>query len=334
MIEINIKNNGIPKYQQIIDSIITGIERGELQKYAKIPSLSYMMKTYDLSQDTVLNAYNHLKSQGIISSQVGKGYFISKTHLVHKQKILVVFDNFTPYKEDLYNAMVTSLGNKGELDLFFHHNKPELFKQIVSNAKGNYTSYVIMPTLIKNLDESVLATLPVKNVYLLDRTSDELAKRYPFVCQNFENDIYKEFKRNSKRIIKFKQIQFVSSNKRSHILLIEKGLQRFTEECSMRFKSNNFDDTFQINPNELIVCLSDRHLVKIILWAQEKQLVIGKDFGIISYNETELKQVVGNGISTISTDFTEMGNSIIDIVLKKKRDRKYNKTTLNIRKSI
>ena len=36
-------------------------------------------------------------------------------------------------------------------------------------------------------------------------------------------------------------------------------------------------------------------------------LVIGKQVGIISYNETPLKKIILNGITTISTDFEAMG---------------------------
>ena len=36
-------------------------------------------------------------------------------------------------------------------------------------------------------------------------------------------------------------------------------------------------------------------------------LRIGADVGVISYNDSLLKQVIGGGISTLSTDFARMG---------------------------
>ena len=82
--KIEFKEGGIPKYQQIINQILAEIRNEELVVGSIIPSLNKMKKQYDLSQDTVLKAYNILKAQGIITSQVGKGYIISKTDIDKK----------------------------------------------------------------------------------------------------------------------------------------------------------------------------------------------------------------------------------------------------------
>ncbi len=37
------------------------------------------------------------------------------------------------------------------------------------------------------------------------------------------------------------------------------------------------------------------------------KLELGQQVGVISYNETPLKKIISNGITTISTDFKEMG---------------------------
>lgn len=39
----------------------------------------------------------------------------------------------------------------------------------------------------------------------------------------------------------------------------------------------------------------------------ETKLEVGKQVGVISYNETPLKKIILNGITTISTDFHLMG---------------------------
>ena len=43
--------------------------------------------------------------------------------------------------------------------------------------------------------------------------------------------------------------------------------------------------------------------------------------GIISYNETPLKKVVENGITTISTDFKAMGKLLANMILENKKVR-------------
>lgn len=53
--------------------------------------------------------------------------------------------------------------------------------------------------------------------------------------------------------------------------------------------------------------------------ARKKKLILGKDIGIISYNETPLKELLG--ITVISTDFKVMGETAAYMVLKNKKEK-------------
>jgi DNA-binding LacI/PurR family transcriptional regulator len=46
-----------------------------------------------------------------------------------------------------------------------------------------------------------------------------------------------------------------------------------------------------------------------------QKLQIGVDIGLISYNETPIKRLIGQGISTISTDFKQLGISAAELVM-------------------
>jgi DNA-binding LacI/PurR family transcriptional regulator len=61
--------------------------------------------------------------------------------------------------------------------------------------------------------------------------------------------------------------------------------------------------------------------VKLLNKVIQKKLVIGKDVGIISYNETPLKKFILNGITTISTDFEMMGRLAAELIRSKSKDR-------------
>ena len=45
------------------------------------------------------------------------------------------------------------------------------------------------------------------------------------------------------------------------------------------------------------------------------KMKIGKHVGVISYNETPLKKIILNGITTISTDFQVMGQKAAELIL-------------------
>ena len=187
MIDIN-KKIGIPKYQQIVFSIEKAIIRGKLNKGDQIPSINAIKEKHNLSRDTVLMAFNELKTRGIIQSVVGKGYYVTSENISVKQKVLLLFDELNSFKEDLYNAFINNLGEEVEVDIYFHHFNHNVFNKIIEDNIGDYTTYIIMPANLKGTDK-VLKKLPEGQVYILDQMPKELIK-FPGIYQNFEKDIY------------------------------------------------------------------------------------------------------------------------------------------------
>ncbi|HYQ58940.1 MAG TPA: GntR family transcriptional regulator, partial [Draconibacterium sp.] len=60
----------------------------------------------------------------------------------------------------------------------------------------------------------------------------------------------------------------------------------------------------------------------------------GKKFGVVSFNDTMLKEVVSGGITTISTDFKEMGKNLADMVLTHDKSKVRNKSRMIFRNSL
>lgn len=76
----NIKiNHGsiIPKYRQLADAILYGIENDMIEKERVLPSLHQLCVILDVSKNTIEKAYNTLKKAGIVQSVHGKGYIIA-----------------------------------------------------------------------------------------------------------------------------------------------------------------------------------------------------------------------------------------------------------------
>ena len=331
-IKIN-HNSEKPKYQQIIQSILEAIDRGELRMGDKLPSLNQLCKEFSLSQDTVLYAYNDLKSRGIIASTVGKGYFIVSitTHKTHK--IFLLFDTLTLYKESLYNTILEKFKNKGSVEIFFHHNNKKVFSNLIKEAAGNYSSYVIMPTLDKD-SEKVLENLPLKNVFLLDVGRDLLGHKYAYVCQRFEKDVYVCLKKGLKKLKKYNTLYLISPGNKLQYKEIQQGVEKFAKMNNFNYKTLNNIDNHEIRAKEAYLIINDIDLVNIIKMSNANNLLIGKDVGIISYNKSPLKEVMVNGITTISTDFEEMGNKVSDMILKNRRERIDNQVEFIIGRSL
>lgn len=66
-----------PKYKQIIESVISDIERNVLKKNEQLPSISELSEEYYLARDTVEKAYRELRERGFITSVQGKGYYVN-----------------------------------------------------------------------------------------------------------------------------------------------------------------------------------------------------------------------------------------------------------------
>ena len=75
----------------------------------------------------------------------------------------------------------------------------------------------------------------------------------------------------------------------------------------------------ELQSKDVYVTIQERDLVNLVRQVRAKNLELGKDIGIISYNETPLKELLG--ITVISTDFKAMGESAAYMVLKNKKEK-------------
>lgn len=329
---INIQeNSGIPKYKQIITSIEKQIQNGALKKDDKLPSINKVALEFNLSRDTILLAYDNLKKRGIIYAIFGKGYYIRSSEIDIKQRVFLLFDELNSFKEDLFNSFLLHMGKEAQIDIFFHHFNEKVFEKHITESNGNYTKYVIMPTSLKNAT-SCIAELPEKEVYILDQTNEDL-KQYPAVYQNFRKNIYNGLEKGKLRLKKYKKLILIFPGFREPVgikegFLLFADTYNFDNEVITEFKNRS------IQKGEVYIIPNDRDLVSVIEKSKTQQMELGKDFGIISYNETPLKKVVENGITTISTDFEAMGKIIAQMTSNSKKIQIENKSDLIIRNSL
>jgi DNA-binding transcriptional regulator YhcF (GntR family) len=329
---ISIKTNlGIPKYKQIVSSIEKAIEEGKLKKDERLPSINKVCLEFTLSRDTVLQAYEELKKRGIIYAVLGKGYYIKSTEVGIKQRIFLLFEELNIFKEDLYNAIIENIGKDVEVDIFFHHFNLKVFQKLINDSNGNYTKYIIMPTNLVGA-AAVIKTLPVNEIYILDQTNSEL-KSYPAVFQNHKKDIYDALLKGKYKIIKYKKLILIFPGYREPIGMRE-GFEKFCLDFIIEYEVITEFANREIKTGEVYIIPNDRDLVGVIEKSKNQNLKLGLDFGIISYNETPLKKVVENGITTISTDFTAMGKSMVQMILGGKKVQIENKCALIIRNSL
>lgn len=326
-----LKNRGLPIYKQIIFSIEKAIGENRMKINDKLPSINKVCLEFSLSRDTVLLAYDELKKRGIIYAIPGKGYYIKSIGITIKNKVFLLFDELNVFKENLYNSFIRNMGSDVQVDIYFHHFNVKVFQKLIEESNGNYTKYIIMPTNLQGI-APILNTLPAEEVYILDQTNPELA-HFPSISQNFVKDIYNALQKGLYRLDRYQKLILIFPGFREPIGM-KIGFEKFCIDYNFEYEIISEFNKLKINNGEVFIIPNDRDLVQVIEQSEIDNLKIGQDFGIISYNETPLKKVVANGITTISTNFEMMGEILAQMILENKKDQLENKCQLILRKSL
>lgn len=321
----------IPKYRQIILSVHAAIKNGRLKKGDKIPSLNEIKEAYGLSRDTVLTAFKEMKHNKLIVSTPGKGYYISSTNIYQQEKIFLLFDELNAFKEDMYNAFIQEVGQKAAVEIYFHHFNKQVLKNLIEENKFDYTSFVIMPGSISNISAS-LKKLPAESTYILDRKSN-VSDSYGMVIQNFEKDIYNAMKNGNDLLANYQELVLVFPEGKEPQERAD-GFVNFCKEFDFKHKIIPSLNGQEAKRGEAYFVMNDRHLVSIIKQAEKNKLQIGSDLGVVSFNDTMLKEVVAGGITTISTDFAQMGQKMAQMVMARSKNVIENSAKLIVRNSL
>jgi len=326
-------NTDTPKYLQLANAIRTAIDEGKLAKGDLLPSLNVLKKEFALSQDTSLAAYRYLMQQGIVRSSFGRGYFVNVSRTGAQHKVFLLFDKLNLFKETLYNAIAKEFGNNGSVELFVHNNNIKVFGQLITDAIGSYTDFIIIPPQHKQ-SKTFLEALPRKRTFLLDMVPQELRKKYPCVFQDFSKDVYKSLQQAKEHIQKYNSIKLIVPQRIGHFLSIEEGIQKYClkEKMELEVLITGFQCT--VNRHDLFIIIHDGDLADIIKECKAKKLTIGSDVGLVSYNDNPLKELIADGITTISTDFKAMGQKIATMVIQQSSEKIKNQVRFTLRNSL
>ncbi|HAT80125.1 MAG TPA: transcriptional regulator, partial [Flavobacterium sp.] len=74
-----------------------------------------------------------------------------------------------------------------------------------------------------------------------------------------------------------------------------------------------------LKKGDLFITIEESDLVSLVKQVRENEYKLGSDIGIISYNDTPLKELLG--ITVISTDFKIMGETATNMILNKKKGK-------------
>jgi len=306
-----------PKYLQLTNSILKAIETGKIKKNDLMPSINELSFELEISRDTAEKGYKYLKKMGVLGSVPGKGYFIQNTEFRQTLKIFLLFNKLSAHKKIIYDAFIAALGEYAVVDFYIYNNDFRLFKRLLSEKKEDYSHYVIIPHFLEGEEHApeIINAIPSDKLVILDKVIPGIRGEYSAVYENFEEDIYSALEKAREQLSKYHTIKVIFPGYTYHPVEILKGCNRFCQEYAFAFKVVHQISDEPIGEGEVFINLMEEDLVVLIERIVSLKLELGRQVGVISYNETPLKKIILNGITTVSTDFQEMGTMAARMVL-------------------
>lgn len=326
--EVNFLSNST-KVRQMAEAIRMAISQGEFSEGEMLPSINQISSKYNVARDTAFKAFQELKQKGVIESAPTKGYYVSSS----VNNILVLLDIFSPYKNDLYNALTKNLGPTSRLDLYFHHYNEAHFNNVIMNSLGKYNRYLIM-NLKNDVYSTVLDNIDKSRILLLDFGKFN-KDGFAYVCQGFDTTLYECLQSGVALFKKYKKLNFIFPLDSEHP---RGGIQYYEQFCKEnRIQSNLVKRHVQesdLVKGEANLIVSHGDLIEAIKICKNRGWKLGEDIGIVTFNDAPMMEVIENGITSISVDFKQMGALAARFINNNERLQTYVPTKLIVRGSL
>lgn len=316
------------KVTQLADTLSQAISRKEFLEGDSLPSINQLSAQYGVSRDTVFKAFLDLRERGLIDSTPGKGYYVTS----QVTNVLLLLDQYTPFKEALYNSFVKHLPINYKVDLLFHQYNERLFNTIIRESIGKYNKYIVM-----NFDNEKFSTALNKinpaRLLLLDFGKFQKNK-YFYICQDFDESFYQALLTLKERMHKYRQIVFLFSKGLKHPQSSKDYFIRFCKEQGFLYEIQEDIENLAVRKETAYIAIKQQDVVKAVKQGRLEGLKCGKDFGLLAYNDIPSYEVIDEGITSLSIDWEMMGNEAANFVLNDTPIQKYLPTEVRLRKSL
>ena len=286
------------KVTQLADTLSQAISMKEFREGDSLPSINQLSAQYGVSRDTVFKAFLDLRERGLIDSTPGKGYYVTS----QVTNILLLLDEYTPFKEALYNSFIKHLPINYKVDLLFHQYNERLFNTIIRESIGKYKKFE--------------------------------KDKYSYICQDFDDSFYLALFTLKERMQKYLQIVFLFSKGLKHPQSSKEYFTRFCEKEGFLHEIQEDIENLTVRKGTVYIAIKQQDVVKVVKQGRLAGLKCGKDFGLLAYNDIPSYEVIDEGITSLSIDWEMVGNEAANFVLNNVPIQKYMPTEVRLRKSL
>lgn len=318
-----------PIYKQLVDQFERMFRSGIVTPGEMLPSMNELAASEGISKETVKKAYSILRDRGLVDARQGKGFYVISGNDRHKLKVLVLFDKLSSYRQITFNRMLADIGDKAELTIRLHNQSVDLLEYYLDESLDMYDWYVVSPHF--PLDQAtqkkacrLLRRIPNRKFIMVDHWMPEIKGNYGAVYQDFGMDSYDCLADNLDRVRKYSKVNVISLPSSLYQAQIQQSIMKFCTNYEIDVEFHTGISADITRKNELYILLNSQlesSLIDLSHIAEEKHLVLGKDIGVISYNESPINEIVLGGLTTLSTDFDMMGALVAGMILENRLNK-------------
>lgn len=232
-------------------------------------------------------------------------------------KVLVLFNRLSSHKKIIYTSFIKNLGVDYAVDFHLYNNDAALFRRILKEQDlDDYVRIVVVPYFEDNGASAyeVLNHIPKDKLLVLDKLDSKVNEKFTAVYEDFEQDLTQALLQLKERLSNYETIKLIFPKTSYYPAEITESFSRFCADFAFDYEIIDKVPSDITKSKVAYICLTENDLVLLVDTVLSSGHEIGKDIGIVSYNETPVKKMIVQGITTVSADFNLMGAKAAEFV--------------------
>lgn len=164
----------------------------------------------------------------------------------------------------------------------------------------------------------IIRKIPPQKLLLLDKNLSGLEGDYAAVYQDFASDVFEALSSGIDLLRKYNKLLLAFPENIPYPLEMITGFRNFCKGHQFDYEIiSEVEGDASLKAGEAYLVIEEADLANLIKQCRNEKLALGSEIGILSFNDTPLKEILADGITVISTDYEKMGETAAQLILSK-----------------
>ena len=324
------ENSSTPLYRQFAEYVKDRIRRGKFIPEKALPSINAMKISTGISRETIVKGYAWLCQEGVLVPQHGMGYFIKPSFLSGRSSVIIFLDKMSQHQQNILDGFIETVGEKVDITIRMHYQNPRWLEEEVNKAAGVFDWYLIFPHFAQDEEtrktvEAIIRKLPAEKLIILDHLPETAPAASGASFQSIENDVPGALEKVIDDIRKYEKLRYLPLSFSLCGDLVANVLKKFSDSKGINVEILK-DIPEEVKKGELFFVSGsrlDKNLSKLLKAITGSGWRVGEEIGLICYNDFPLNEYILGGLTTLTTDFVEMGRVAGEMILSGKLSKEH-----------